>query len=177
MKKALLDVNRGKGIYIEVSNAAGAFWEPLDDREGETTISAQVAGPLILEVIDQIKREGSQKYPKGMIDLSKCYYVVMLYDFDEDDYTYQLFQLPIRLPQPDDLVWHWRGNTLVGEIDSYKLYEWYSTSGGQLKCYPPVANAVWISELYHLEPLKDGTRIGLEHKAKAYFPTLWEQVE
>jgi hypothetical protein len=54
------------------------------------------------------------------------------------------------------------------------VIEWYGNSGGQLKYYPEVGEALWHSEIFRLEPLpftEDG--YGIAQKARTFFLELW----
>jgi hypothetical protein len=45
------------------------------------------------------------------------------------------------------------GRRLRGQDEYGTLFEWYGESGGQLKYYPRVENALWKSEVFVLQPL------------------------
>jgi hypothetical protein len=98
---------------------------------------------------------------------------------------YQLYQLPLALPNPGNLKWTCyiskrRDGTettrLAGENPDGALYEWYGDSGGQFKFYPSTETAIWTSKRFRLEPLRHSVELGILAKAKAYFPDLWDQI-
>ena len=105
--------------------------------------------------------------------------------YDPKDNRYQLFQFPIYLPDARSLHWRTRESAkasssvarcLVGENAGGTLIEWYGSSGGQLKFYPSVKDAVWQSEIFTLEPLpKSESGYGVVQKAQLYFPQMWER--
>jgi hypothetical protein len=61
-----------------------------------------------------------------------------------------------------------------GDDELGTLFEWYGESGGQLKYYPLASSALWASEQFRLEPLRE-TEYGVLAKATAYFPELWAE--
>jgi hypothetical protein len=67
---------------------------------------------------------------------------------------------PLALPDPSALTWAVRSSKkepgsgcLVGALGERRVIEWYGNSGGQLKYYPEVGEALWHSEIFRLEPL------------------------
>lgn len=66
----------------------------------------------------------------------------------------------------------------MGRDESGVLIEWYAHAGGQLKYYPPTTQALWISDVFQLEPLPENEKgYGLLRRVKEYYPLLWEKVE
>jgi hypothetical protein len=93
-----------------------------------------------------------------------------------------LFALPFLLPDPTSLTWTVREakggdenrGTLIGTKDGKVVIEWYGISGGQLKYYPTIADVIWQSEQFSLEPIPDSeSGYGLIQKARTYFPEKW----
>jgi hypothetical protein len=186
MRGELRKLDRDSRIYVEVTNAARELWSYLSTKgitERNYRSQPELAGNSLIEAVEAIERSGSQQYPAGPIDLSRSYYLVLLWS--ERDELYQLFQLPLRLSKPNDLVWRCHVSTrrdstettrLVGETPEGVLYEWYGESGGQFKYYPPAGEAIWKSHRFRLEPLPGNVEQGIIAKAAAYFPELWKQV-
>lgn len=130
-------------------------------------------GTLLLKLIEAWHTEVSLA-KGGQIDLAKSYYLLMQWDTSGN---YQLYQYSLKLPPPEALTWQVVGRRLVGLDSSGAVIEWYGLSGGQLKYYPFTHDAVWISELFQLEPLPPSELgYGLSRKARDYFPELWEKV-
>ena len=87
-----------------------------------------------------------------------------------------MHQFPISMPNPSEIRWYYpeqAGNSIRGDDDAGKLFEWYGQSGGQLKYYPKVSDALWQSDVFRLEPLPPNTPHGLISKAETYYPNLW----
>ncbi|GAB4581369.1 MAG: hypothetical protein Fur0022_41160 [Anaerolineales bacterium] len=111
------------------------------------------------------------------LDLEASFYLALLWNGKG---YYQLFQFPLVLPKPENLYWHFPldkqgtpGRHLRGEDQHGKLFEWYGESGGQLKYYPRVSQAVWKSEPFQLEPLPQNIPDGILSKVQNYFPEQW----
>lgn len=176
--------NRGV-IYVEVTNAAKLLWSYLYSI-GVTEVNFRnhpdLAGNGLLEAVELLKKSSSIAYPTGPINIDRSYYFVLLWDKTGE---YQLFQLPLKLPDPGNLDWVCyisnRANgsettRLVGRNHEGVLYEWYGESGGQLKFYPQVTSAIWKSEKFRLEPLPQNVEEGIIAKAQTYFPNQWSKV-
>jgi hypothetical protein len=69
-------------------------------------------------------------------------------------------------------------NRLCGDDRLGTLFEWYGTSGGQLKYYPLAKNALWASNVFRLEPLPSSEDIqyGIIAKTRTYYPHLWDTI-
>jgi hypothetical protein len=143
----------------------------------------QEAGTALIELVQSWHdAEGLEK--GGSIDLHKSFYLTLSW---EERGFYQLHQFPLHLPDPQTIHWHFPNKTakdgteqpavrLAGEDKYGTLFEWYGDTGGQLKYYPLVQDALWASERFRLEPLpeSDDLNYGIISKAKAYFPTQWQ---
>lgn len=170
-----------KGIVtVEVSNAAGEFWDELRAIGIETTpqmVGREAeAGKAVLDLVARWESGAKQAH---QLSLAASYYLVLLWNNTRLDF--QLFQMALSLPDPTTLTWTVRisrteagSGCLVGSIGERRVIEWYGNSGGQLKYYPEVAEALWKSDVFRLEPLpfsEDG--YGIAQKARTFFPELW----
>lgn len=174
MKNGLKDASKPNGFtYIEMSNASGKFLDTVEELVGSSFLARpNDAGQAILYVVQQWYDKAEQRY-KCKIDLDESSHLVLLYD---DTLSFRLFQHRLNLPRAEDLNWAFReprGNKksrcLVGTKPDRKVFEWYLSSGGQLKYYPPVSEAVWVSDEFRMEPLPDNTAVGILARADAYF--------
>lgn len=182
MRAELRQVIKKDTIYVEVSNAAGDFWNAVRQVGINTTdeLNAQPgeAGRAILELVESWHHIGGGY----AINLDKSYYLILQYDTKRLEY--QLFQLPLSIPPASEFDWSVRhsvrkdtSRTLVGSKDGRKVVEWYADSGGQLKYYPLAKDALWRSPIFKLEPLPDSEDgYGVLQKAVAYFPEQWQAV-
>ena len=182
MRGELKRVRRAGRATIELSNAARTFWDRLGD-DGIVAENFRDYAPQVGSALIGLVREwhaSASVASGGDIDLDGSCYLTLMWSLDGE---YQLYQFPIELPAPDKIHWHCPviksggdfkpGNAIRGDDDAGTLFEWYGQSGGLLKYYPKVSNAVWQSEVFRLEPLPPDTRHGLIAKAEAYYPNLW----
>lgn len=174
MKNGLKDALKPDGFtYIEVSNAAGKFLDTVKDIVGPDYLTRpQEAGLAILNVVQRWYDEAAKRY-KLDIDLGESSHLVLLYD---DELNFKLYQHRLQLPSFEHISWEYRlpkkaneSRCLVGRANERKLVEWYLSSGGQLKYYPPVSEAVWTSDVFQMEPLPESVEIGVMARAEQYF--------
>lgn len=182
MRLGLDRARRDSRITIELSNAARTFWDRLENDgiavENYRGYAPQVGSALIRLVTEW--HTATSVAAGGDIDLSGSCYLALMWNRSGE---YQLYQFPIKLPDPAGITWYFPlvrrngilhpGNAVCGNDDSGRLFEWYGQSGGQLKYYPKVSDAVWHSDVFRLEPLPPDTRDGLIAKAESYYPNLW----
>ncbi|MEZ4519928.1 MAG: hypothetical protein R3C44_24900 [Chloroflexota bacterium] len=174
MRSELRRVDRASEVYIEVSNAAGEFWDTLNSEginEDSLEANPNLAGELLIQVVDGW-HEAVDVNNGGNIDSSMSSYLIL--QWDTRALEYQLFQYPIDLPDAHGLNWEVSGRRLRGKSHHRVLFEWYFKSGGQLKYYPPIEEASWHSRRFRLEPLPTNIEAGLESKAATYFPDIWK---
>lgn len=173
MRCELNTADRKGRVTIEVSNSSRKFWDYLlgknIDHRNYQSKSDEVGISLIELVRSWHLEEGILH--GGPIDLDKSAYLVLLWNKAG---WYQLFQYQLDIVNEYSLRWSFPANAkrLVGYDESGVLVEWYGESGGQLKYYPLVRNAVWKSERFQLEPLPE-TKYGIIAKAEAYFVERW----
>jgi len=176
MRGTLVDVERKQRVTIELSNASGEFWDTIKKRnitQENYHQHAAIVGETIVHVVENWHHAVGLEND-GTIDTSKSFFFVL--QWEEKRRNYQLFQYPIELPDPQQLIWEVEGRRLIGRDHSGILFEWYGLSGGQLKYYPLAQNAIWQSDVFSLEPLPTNLEFGLQDKAKLYFPDQWSNV-
>lgn len=171
-------------VPLELSNSAGKFWDVLTDQykltpQNYKQFPEKVAEAIFIIVNGWHKNAAIQM--KVEVDLEESFYLVLLWNLKG---YYQLFQFPITLPDPNQLSWHFPSHErsllrrhLRGEDAHGKLFEWYGESGGQLKYYPRLEQAVWKSEPFQLEPLPANTPDRILSKVRSYFPDQWASTE
>jgi hypothetical protein len=178
MRRELNKVARREQVSLELSNSAGQFWDNLMaagiDQRNYRDRPLDV-GATLIEVVESWHQAVSTERG-GNVDLSRSSYLVLSWNPARH---YQLHQLPLKLPDPRQLTWHFPpnrrgepGRRLVGSDETGTLFEWYGESGGQLKYYPHVSGAVWVSDVFQLEPL-GAAGYGTLKKASSYFPEKW----
>ena len=185
MRRELARVARHGRATIELPNSARKFWDSLltsglhqanyKEHPGEV-------GRALIELVSEW-HDAAGINQGGDVDLSKSCHLTLSWDSAG---WYQLHQFPLALPDPNQLQWvfptyersgkSYVGNHLKGDDTSGSLFEWYGESGGQLKYYPLVADAIWESDLFKLEPLPTDQEHGVLHKVESYFPEQWTAV-
>lgn len=175
-------------ISIELSNSAKYFWTELKARginETNYRNKPQETGITLIELVKSWHDAVSVKNG-GIIDLNKSFYFTLSWDRKG---SYQLHQFALDLPDPKTLHWHFptkRGKSgeepavrLSGDDEFGAIFEWYGDTGGQLKYYPLVQDALWVSNIFHLEPLltSDELEYGTIAKTRTYFPEQWKSIK
>lgn len=182
MRNTLNYFNNKGPISLELSNAYNTFWKELQANKIENIrfvrLVPEKAGKIIVDFYESWKYIAAEKIN---VNLKKSCYLVCLYDIKTA--TFQLFSLPVLLPDPTQLTWTVRESkngddnrgTLIAMQNERVVIEWYAISGGQLKYYPTIEQVIWKSTPFNLEPLPDieGGH-GIIQKAKAYFPQKWK---
>jgi hypothetical protein len=163
-------------VTIELSNSNSKFWKALGT--GNLTHEnyrnhPEIVGKILLDLVTSW-HEAENIAAGGRIDLTKSSYLVL--SWDERSGVYQLHQFSLKLAS-DRINWHFPsgGKRLKGDDNQGTAFEWYGESGGQLKYYPHVDEAVWASEPFKLEPLPSNTLHRVLASAADYFPELWSE--
>ncbi len=164
-------------VTIELSNAAGEFWDMLrvlDIHEQNYAAHAERAGHALIQRVSEWHsavdvRQGGVVITEQSVFLSLQY--------KRKNREYQLFQFPIQLPDPDQIEWSVFGRHLIGKLEGQVILEWYGLSGGQLKYYPHQDTAAWKSARFWLEPLPQDLEAGVRNKIRTYFPERWERLQ
>jgi hypothetical protein len=186
MRRTLSETIKTGRVTLELSNSSGKFWDELKayglDHENYRE-RPDLAGKAIINLVEQWHTAVSVDNG-GTVDLNKSCYLVLSWNKAG---WYQFFQFSLQLPDPETLYWHFPtktekgkqvpGRRLRGDDNNGNLFEWYGESGGQLKYYPLVDNAIWVSEQFQLEPLPESEmEYGILVKARTYFPQLWKEI-
>ncbi len=185
MRRELSRIDRQGRVTIELSNSARRFWNHLQTKgisQANYKQHPTEVGAALIELVAEWHLAASTARD-GNVDISKSCYLALSWDAHG---TYQLHQFPLSLPNPNELHWMFPtynrestrsvGNHLRGNDDHGRLFEWYGESGGQLKYYPLVDDAIWGSRRFQLEPLPTDRRHGVLQKVESYFPNQWATV-
>lgn len=182
MKDSLTGIDRKGRAYLELSNALKKFWDHLNSNgiyQPDYKGYPEEVGRALIELVSQWHQDASLE-KGGNIDLSRSYYLTLSWNKKG---WYQLHQFPISLPDPSSLTWIFpttkrkgeeRTGNLQGSDSKGVMFEWYGDSGGQLKYYPLVENAVWESSKFRLETIPAGQEHGILNRARTYFPVQWQ---
>lgn len=178
----------GGRASLELSNAAGEFWDALRavgiDASNYLTDPKQT-GSVLLALLEEWRvSEGLAR--GGQIDLSGSFYYAL--QWSPKNGTYQLFQFSMEIPPASTLRWYAPpsrvregterlARSIRADDGSGLLIEWYGESGGQLKYYPLVKDAIWASDPFMMEPLPEELPHVVLAKARDYFPAKWARTE
>lgn len=188
MRRTLNDTKRTGRVTLELSNSSGKFWQRLGDlgihQRNYKNTPVEVAKALLEQEKEWHEEVGLKQ--GGGVDLRGSFYLALSWNVQGE---YQLFKFSLSLPRASSLKWDFpsvtnsgeerSGRRLRGQDKQGTLIEWYGESGGQLKYYPLVKNALWKSEIFRLEPLPANwnEKHGILAKVKDYFPGLWKNLE
>jgi len=186
LSKSIDRINRKGRVSIEMANAAKGFWDTIkaqDINESTFRDNPKVAGIALINLV----RKWHEVASLEGIDLNKSFYLVLEWDGKGRDY--QLFQYSLQLPDPSSLRWYFPvvkdgdgeekpALRLSGDDAFGTVFDWYGSSGGQLKYYPLTRDALWHSDKFQLAPLPKLEDLGdrMISKAKTYFPLEWNRV-
>lgn len=178
----------GGRASLELSNAAGEFWDAL--RTVGINASNYLADPrqtgrVLLGLLEEWRAlEGIAR--GGHVDLAGSFYYAL--QWSSKTGTYQLLQFSMEIPPASSLRWYAPpsrvregkerlARSIRADDESGLLIEWYGESGGQLKYYPLVQDALWASNPFTLEPLPTELPHVVLAKARDYFPDKWARTE
>lgn len=185
MKHSLREVRQKGRLYIEVTNASRDLWSFLEANQlsrEQAFAQPRRAGELLVSELHKSKSAKCAEYPLGRIEIDSSFFLALPYNKVER--AYQLFLLPISLPDGKQLDWQWRLSNrrrdgvqtqalVATDSDASTVIEWYANSGGQLKYYPSTQQALWSSPEFILEELDGDNRGLLVEKVRTYFPGKW----
>ncbi|NEQ96701.1 MAG: hypothetical protein F6K30_08260 [Cyanothece sp. SIO2G6] len=121
----------------------------------------------------------------GSTNLEKSCFLTMIYETSSARCS--LFQLPLKLPNPRFLGWYCPTKKLRGEVvpckriqgdlSGIKIFDYYATSGGQLKYYYPLSWPILWSVSFKLEeiPMHILSQDPISRKAELYFEEAWQK--
>jgi hypothetical protein len=176
MRETLAVVARTGRATLEISNASGGFWDVLEAQGLGKAVYDQkpeLPGKILIELVESW-HASVDIHNGGFVDTSASSYLVL--QWDKKSGFYQLFQFPLHLRDPRTLQWEVVSRRLVGRDETGVLWEWYGLSGGQLKYYPLIENALWVSERFQLEPIKEPVENELRKRVAVYFPQQWSRI-
>jgi hypothetical protein len=176
-------------IHMELANASGDFRSALMkqnitlDNYTERN-NPQIAGRAVINLVKVWHRRESLANG-GSVNLRKSYFLAMVYETSSTQCS--LFQLPLILPNPRALTWYcptkmFRGEEvsckrIQGDLSGIKIFDYYATSGGQLKYYYPLSWPILWSASFKLEqiPMHILLQDPVSRKAELYFEEAWQQ--
>jgi len=169
-KMAATQPEKAKSSFMELSNSAAKFRTYLLSLQINWLSEPMLAGPAIIDVVS-----GWHAAVADQIDLPKSRYSVLAHDGTWKKFRILCFPLNLRIAKPKGGVeWTVEGKSLNGYIDDggrrHRLWQCYMNSGGQLKYYPLLSWANWVTPVFELErpPV-----VSPFDNARKYFGPLW----
>ena len=150
-------------VLMELHNSLAKATAWLNERGVNPRTDPALAGPLL---IDQV-RSWHQALGEE-IDTDNSSYLVLTHDRAWRDFQISWFSLDVHHPDPSMMAWAHTGRRIHASYGGHQYWEWYGESGGQLKYYPPLSLALWVSDPFQLlDPPDEETPI---LKAQRYWP-------
>ena len=182
-KKTFLALPTTGRVYMEVANSPAKFWGDVRNFHGHTEREfdrmqyPMEIGECVLASVRKWHHEGKQQYealhPGRTLDLDNSRYLCVSYSeaVDPSERYYQIHSFS--LDYPVGIRWSYKSNRCLTGYDpafpAEALFDWYGSSGGQLKYYPRATTALYTSPVFKL--LQPSSRLTLTDKAKVYFPS------
>lgn len=161
-----------QAAFVELSNAAAKFRAHLLGRQINWVTEPGLAGPALLELVTSWHQADAERLG---LDLSASRYAVLSRSSDWTTFQMSAYPLDLYTANPvGEIEWESTKTRIDGFVDvdgrRHKLWQWYPNSGGQLKWWPPLAWADWVTSRFSLEepPVVLPTA-----RARDYFPDLW----
>lgn len=156
--------------FMELSNSAAKFRDHLLGLQITYANEPMLAGPAIIDLVSSWHMAEGAAF-----DISGCRYAVLAHDRKWEQFQILCFPLDLYLANPrGDVEWLYEGAAINGYIDDgdrrHRLWQYYPTSGGQLKYYPLLSWAEWVTPRFNLE---QAPLVSPLEKARRYFGPLW----
>jgi hypothetical protein len=158
--------------FMELSNSAALFRQHLLLQQVNWATEPMLAGPAIVDLVS------SWHFALGdEIDVESSKYAVLAHNARWDLFQLLAFPLNLKVANPKgDVEWLVEGKSLNGYMMDgdrrHRLWQCYMNSGGQLKYYPPLSWAEWVTEPFTLAKPPIGSPI---EKARTYFGEIWPE--
>jgi hypothetical protein len=169
-KMAQMPPSRDACSFMELSNSAAKFRAHLLSLQVNWISEPMLAGPAIVDLVSSWHTEAG-----ATLDLNGSRFCVLAHDRSWRAFQLLSFPLDLRLANPKgDVEWLHEGASLNGYIDDggrrHRLWQCYLNSGGQLKYFPLLRWAEWVTDAFGLEEPPLGSPFD---RARTYFPQLW----
>lgn len=158
--------------FMELSNSAAKFRNHLLDLQIHWSTEPTLAGPALIDLVESWHLALASE-----INIAASKYAVLAHNASWTKFQILCFPLDLKVAKPKgDVQWAAEGAALNGYIDDngrrHKLWQVYMNSGGQMKYYPLLRWADWVTEEFELEEPPLGS---MRQRAKQYFPEQWPQ--
>lgn len=156
--------------FMELSNAAARFRDHLLSLQITYATEPMLAGPAIVDLVSTWHLEQAQHY-----DLPSSRYSVLARDSRWERFQILCFPLDLKIANPrGEIEWLYEGAAVNGYIADgsrrHRLWQYYPTSGGQLKYFPLLSWALWRTEPFVLD---EPPLVSPLERARTYFSDRW----
>lgn len=163
---------KNESSFMELSNSAAKFRKHLLSLQINWITEPMLAGPALVGLVSSWHEEVAAE-----IELDASRYSVFAHDRKWERFQILCFPLDLEIASPKgDIDWMIEGQSLSGYIDAdhgrHRLWQCYLNSGGQLKYYPPLSWANWVTTEFTLE---SPPAVSPTHRARQYFANLWPE--
>ncbi|MFI5493525.1 hypothetical protein [Actinoplanes sp. NPDC051859] len=176
-KMASVQPARLKSSFMELSNSKKKFDDEFARQGIIWQSQPKLAGPAIVKLV-----ESWHSSLRHLYDLAGSRYFVLSHDARWENFQLLCFPLNLSIADPfNEVEWCNEGSdknggpsTVAGYVNengrSHRLWQLYQNSGGQLKYYPLLEWAEWVSPVFRLDmpPARN-----LREKIDEYFPGSW----
>lgn len=172
-------------VYMEIANSPAKFWKEIIEKYGYTEREFQeqkyaaAIGECVIRTVQSWHEEGKKMFelynPGNILDLDHSKYVCVSYSESKNpsDRLYQIHSFNLRFPT--GIIWQYISDRCLRGFDpnhpTEALFDWYGSSGGQLKYYPRAVYAENSSAVFNL--LSPPAGMSLTSKAKGYWPGMF----
>lgn len=161
-----------KSSFMELSNSSALFRAHLLGQQINWVTEPMLAGPAIIDLVTSWHRAAGTDLG---IDVASSKYAILSHDNKWKYFQVLAFPLSLKIANPKgDVEWLVEGKALNGYIDDdgrrHRLWQFYQNSGGQLKYYPLLKWADYVSPAFQLEKPELGSLI---KRAHTYFSDIW----
>lgn len=168
------------GSFMELTNAAAQIRAHLLAHQINWIGEPMLAGPAIVDLFSGWHTAAASQLG---ISLASSRYAILTHDSKWRTFQLQSFPLSLRVRNPrGEVAWSVgldrKGDPsrLVGTIDddgrTHLLWQYFANSGGQVKYYPLLTWADWLSAPFELEVPPVASALD---KGRLYFKELWPE--
>lgn len=172
-------------LHMEIANSPAKFWKEIHEKYGyserhfQEQKHASDIGECVLHTVQSWHEEGKitfeLSHPGKTLDIDHSKYLCVSYSDSKipSDRLYQVHSFSLKFPA--GIIWKYTSDRRLRGFDprhpTEALFDWYGSSGGQLKYYPRAIYAENSSPAFYLLSPPDG--MSLTEKAKVYFPDMF----
>jgi hypothetical protein len=169
-KMAAFPTARTRSSFMELSNSAAKFRKHLLELQIDYATEPALAGPAIVDLVSSWHH-----LEKASFDVEGSRFSVLAHDKKWEIFQILCFPLNLSIADPRrEVEWKFEGSAVNGYMNDdgrrHRLWQYYPTSGGQLKYYPLLEWAEWVTAVFRLE---QPPVVSPLEKARRYFAALW----